>query len=99
MSINPDAKRGTSAIVDYDDTGYTVLVANSFASIDIQPVDDEWSSGEEIPVVLMDEDLNLNSRFDEDLDLFNPGVPLIPSVQIGSPLTMENAGRAAASSI
>ena len=99
LSINPDAQRGTSAIVDYDDTGYTVLVSNSFASIDIQPIDDEWSSGEEIPVVLMDQDLNLNSRFDEDLDLFNPGVPLIPSVQIGSPLTMEDAGITAASDL
>ena len=98
LSINPDAQRGTSAIVDYDDTGYTVLVGNTFATIDIQPVDDEWSSGEEIPVVLMDDDLNQNSRFDEDLDLFNPDVPLIPSVQIGSPLTMENAARVALAS-
>jgi len=88
LSIASGAIRGTSAIADYDDTGYTILVANDFATIDIQPIDDEWSSGEEIPVVLMDEDLNLNSRFDEDLDLNNPGVPLIPSVTIGSPLTL-----------
>ncbi len=91
LSINSAAQRGTSAIVDYDDTGYTVLVSNDFASIDIQPIDDEWSSGEEIPVVLLDDDLNLNSRFDEDLDLNNPNIPLIPSVRIGSPTTLAAA--------
>jgi hypothetical protein len=88
LSINGDAQRGTSAIVEYDDTGYTILVANEFAVIDIQPIDDEWSSGEEIPVILFDDDQNLNSRFDEDLDLNNPDIPLIPSVKIGSPITM-----------
>ena len=87
--ITDGALRGTSATVNWDDTGYSVVVDFDYAAIDIQPIDDTWNSGEEIPVVLNDKDANLNSRFDEDLDLNNPAVDLVPSVTIGSPLTLE----------
>jgi plastocyanin len=86
--ITDNALRGTSASVDYNETPATILVGFSFGNIDIQPVDDEWSSGEEIPVILVDGDANRNSRADEDLDLFNPNVMLIPSLQTGSPTTL-----------
>ena len=86
--VTSDAKRGTSATITWDDTGYTALVDFDYASIDIQPVDDEWNSGEAIPVVLSDADANLNSRFDEDLDLNNPQVDVIPSILVGAPLTL-----------
>jgi hypothetical protein len=87
--VTSDAKRGTSATLTWDDTGHTALVDFDYAHIDIQPVDDEWSSGEAIPVVLTDADANLNSRFDEDLDLNNPRVDIIPSILVGSPITLE----------
>ena len=86
--IRNDAPRGTSASFDYNETGLTVLVGLVFGSIDIIPVDDEWNSGEEIPVELFDGDANTNSRADEDLDLNNPDVALIPSLQTGSPTTL-----------
>jgi len=89
--ITNDAKRGTSATIDYNETAVTILVGLSFASIDIMPVDDEWSSGEEIPIELKDNDANKNSRADEDLDLNKPDVDLIPSLQTGDPLTMDDA--------
>ena len=54
LRITEDARRGTSAVVDYNDTPTTVLVAHDFATIDIQPSNDDWASGEAIPVVLMD---------------------------------------------
>ena len=60
----------------------------TFATIDIQPIDDEWNSGEEIPVVLIDNDANKNSRADEDLDLNVNGTDLIPSLQTGDPFTL-----------
>jgi hypothetical protein len=88
IKITNDAKRGTSASIDYNETPATILVGFSFGSIDIQPIDDEWSSGEEIPVILVDADANLNSRADEDLDLFNPNVALIPALQTGNPATL-----------
>ena len=88
LKITTDAKRGTSATVDYNDSPVTVLVGFDFASIDIIPTDDEWSSGEEIPIVIVDADQNKNSRADEDLDLDNTDVTLIPTLSTGDPFTI-----------
>ena len=87
--ILSDAKRGTSASIDYNEDPVTILVGLSFGNIDIMPVDDEWNSGEEIPVKLVDNDANQNSRADEDLDLNNPSVALIPALKTGSPNTLK----------
>ncbi len=86
----PLFERGITATIDYNDTPVSILAGYISGSIDIQPVDDEWNSGEEIPVVVNDHDLNLNSRADEDLDLFNPDVDHIPTLETGSPITLEN---------
>ena len=86
--ITDDAKRGTSASIDYNESPATILVGLTFGSVDIMPVDDEWSSGEEISVEVADNDANKNSRADEDLDLNNPDVDLIPSLKTGSPATL-----------
>jgi hypothetical protein len=88
IQITNNAGRGTSASIDYNETPVTILVSFAFGSIDIKPVDDEWSSGEEIPVVLVDADANQNSRADEDLDFNNPNVALIPALKTGSPATL-----------
>jgi hypothetical protein len=92
LKIVSDANRGTSASLDYNETPVTILVGHSFASVDIQPIDDEWSSGEEIPVVIVDGDANKNSRADEDLDLNDPTVSLIPALKTGDPVTLGEAG-------
>jgi hypothetical protein len=89
--ITSDAPRGKSATITYDDP-LTILVGFGFGTIDIQAPEGEWNSGEDIPVVLTDSDANKNSRADEDLDLFNPDVDLIPSLRIGSPFTLGNNG-------
>ena len=88
LKITTNAARGTSASIDYNETPITVLVGFDFASIDIVPVDDEWSSGEEIPVIVIDGDQNKNSRADEDLDLDNPDATLIPALTTGNPFTI-----------
>ncbi len=88
IKVTGSAARGTSATIDYNETPATVLIGHDFATIDIQPIDDEWSSGEEIPVVLVDGDANKNSRVDEDLDLNDPNVTLIPSLVTGDPFTL-----------
>jgi len=82
--------RGTSATIDYNDSPISFVVQNSFATLDmdVSAIGDEWNSGEEIPVTLVDQDLNLNSRADEDLDVNNPNVGLIPSLTVGSPFTL-----------
>ena len=86
---DPIFERGQSATIDYNDTPVSILTGYITGSVDIQPIDDEWSSGEAIPVVVDDHDLNLNSRADEDLDLFSPTVDHIPTLETGSPITLE----------
>ena len=86
---DPEFVRGQSATIEYNDDPVSVLTGYITGSVDIQPVDDEWSSGEAIPVVIDDHDLNLNSRADEDLDLFNPLIDHIPTLETGSPITLE----------
>jgi len=86
--ITSNAKRGTSASIDYNETPVTILVGFSFGSVNIQPVDEEWSSGEEIPVTIVDADANRNSRADEDLDFNDPNVALIPALKTGTPATL-----------
>jgi hypothetical protein len=92
LAINADAPRGKSGTIDYNDTPKTVLVGLSFATIDMFPVDDEWNSGEVMPIVVVDNDANLNSRVDEDLDLNLPDVPLIPALKTGAPFTLGFSG-------
>ena len=90
--MNTGAARGTSATIDYNETAVTILTGFDFATIDIQPIDDEWNSGEEIPIIIVDGDANRNSRADEDLDLNNPAVSLIPALETGDPFTLGEAG-------
>ena len=94
LKITSTAARGTSATIDYNETPVTVLVGFNFATVDIQPTDAEWTSGEEIPVVIVDGDANRNSRADEDLDLNNVDTALIPALSTGDPYTLAEAGLA-----
>ena len=85
------APRGTSATFDYNDSAQSFVVANDFGVIDMEEasVGDEWNSGEALTVTLIDQDLNKNSASDEDLIMINTTrTHLIPSLQIGSPLSL-----------
>jgi hypothetical protein len=99
LKITSNAKRGTSATIDYNAAPVTILVGFSFATVDIQPTDAEWTSGEEIPVIIVDGDANKNSRADEDLDLFDTNVQLIPALETGDPFTIGEAGLTAAQAL
>src|SRR3989338_564025 len=87
--------RGKTAQLAYDDVSYSILVGTSFAtvSMDESAIGGEWNSGETIDVTLVDNDQNLNSKVDEDLDVNNKDVSIFPAVKIGSPITLasENA--------
>jgi hypothetical protein len=99
IEIEALAPRGKSASIDYNETPKSIVVGFGFASVDIKPVDAEWNSGEEIPVSTTDSDANKNSRADEDLDLFNADVALLPSLRIGTPFTLGNNGTETTNSI
>jgi hypothetical protein len=92
LAINNGAIRGTSGTITYAD-GHSILVGNDFATISIDPVDDTWNSGEEIPVVLVDQDQNKNSRADEDLTVKSyTSSRLIPALETGDPFTIGENG-------
>jgi hypothetical protein len=90
--IRATAARGTSASIDYNDSPVTILVGHNFATLDIQSPTGEWNSGEATPVTLVDGDANQNSRADENLDLNNPDVKLIPALTTGDPFTLGESG-------
>ena len=96
IRVATDAPRGTTATVDYNDSPTSVLVANFFGTIDMDAtaLGGEWNSGEEIPVTLTDQDVNLNSKVDEDIDVSDSRFTLIPSLRIGSPITLAGLGGA-----
>src|SRR3989344_1757605 len=88
--------RGKTAQLAYDDISYSILVGTSFAtlSMDESAIGGEWNSGETIDVTLVDNDANLNSKVDEDLDLFDNSTKIIPTISIGSPFTIKNGDNA-----
>ena len=88
IRVRADILRGTSATINYNDTPQSILMGFEDATLDIQPVDRDWNSGEEIPFVLVDVDANKNSRANEDLDLFSANVDLIPALSTGTPATL-----------
>ncbi|MDC0036036.1 hypothetical protein OAI97_01025 [Nitrosopumilus sp.] len=96
LDVSTTAIRGTTATFDYNDTTQSFTVTNDFGVIDLDEtsVGDEWNSGEALAITLTDQDLNLNTWLDEDLTVGSTassqyvGSNLIPSMQIGSPLTI-----------
>ena len=77
--------RGKTAVIDYNDNDTDVVIGFDFATVDIQPVDDTWNSGEEISVIITDQDANKNGMLDEDLLINDPNVDIIPTLMTGSP--------------
>jgi hypothetical protein len=88
IEIKSDAARGKSAVITYDDSSSSIVVGNSFGILDISIDDDEWNSGETATVTLTDNDLNKNSRSDEDLAVSNQATRLIPTLVTGNPFTL-----------
>ncbi len=88
IATTSSAARGKSATIDYNETPKSVVIGFGFASVDMAAVDAEWNSGQEIPVRVTDSDANKNSRADEDLDLNNADVSIIPGLRIGTPFTL-----------
>ena len=85
ITTGDDTLRGKTAVIDYNDNDTDVVIGFDFATVDIQPIDDTWNSGEEIPVIVTDQDANKNGMLDEDLLINDPNVDIIPTLMTGSP--------------
>ena len=87
LKISDDVRRGASAIITYDGDDTDVIVEHSEATIEIQSPDDVWTSGLAIPIVIVDGDVNKNSRDSDDVDLTDPD-SIIPTLVTGNPFTI-----------
>ena len=87
FSIVDDAPRDSSATITYDGTTTGILVKYIQATINIQSPDDVWTSGLAIPITLVDDDANKNSRDSDDIELTNPD-SIIPTLVTGDPFTL-----------
>jgi len=97
IGILSDAPRGQTGIIDYNDQPISVLTGFTTASVSLDEptltVGDGFNllrPGTEIPIILTDPDQNFNSAADDDLDVFRDS-SLIPTLEIGNPITLENS--------
>ena len=87
LSIVDDAPRDASATITYDGTTTGILVKHLQATANIQSPDDVWTSGLAIPITIVDDDANKNSRDSNDVVLTDP-VSIIPTLVTGDPFTL-----------
>jgi len=88
-----DAKiRDKSGIIEYnaDKSSIFVKYFGGTIDMDIASIDGEWSSGEPLTVVITDQDANTNTKLDNDFDVSDAIFTVIPTIEIGSPTTLES---------
>ena len=97
IGILKDAPRGETGIIDYNDKPISVLTGFTTGSVSLDEptltVGDDFNllrPGTEVPIILTDPDQNFNSGTDDDLDVFQD-FSLIPTFEIGDPITLENS--------
>ena len=94
IKITDNAPRGTSATITYSEMSHTIFAQYADANFLLQSLDIEGDSSHTFLIEIFDSDFNKNSRTDEDLDLFNPDVKIIPSLKTGSPVTLASINKA-----
>jgi len=84
--------RGDTGVIEYNDQKTSVLVDYFGGSvlIDVASIDGDWSSGEPIDIIIVDEDVNTNTLLDNDFDVSDANYLTIPAITIGSPITLSD---------
>lgn len=97
IAILGDAPRGQTGQIEYDQKSISVLTGSSTSSVSInEPIltvgggSKSLKPGTKFPVSLLDPDQNINSGIKDDLDVFRD-TSLIPTLEIGNPITLGNA--------
>ena len=95
LKIANDSPRGHSGVIQYNDRSLSVLTSSSTASLSFEPrleVDStsDWRSGTRVPVKLYDPDQDISTTKRDILDA-SVASSIIPTIQIGSPLTLRGA--------
>ena len=87
LTIADDAQRGAAATIEYDGSITGIQVQHSTATIEIQSPDGVWASGSAVPIVVVDGDVNKNSRADDDLSVSDIN-SIVPTLVTGDPFTL-----------
>ncbi len=90
IGILSTAPRGLTGSIQYNDVTQSILTGTFTASIGISMDVGNLEPGKKASVTLTDNDQNLNAGDDDDLDVFR-STAIIPTLQIGDPLTLEDA--------
>ena len=87
LRVTDDASRDASASITYDGTETGIDIKFNTATIDITSPGDVWTSGSAIPIVVVDNDANKNSRADDDLSVSDIN-SIVPTLVTGDPFTL-----------
>jgi len=97
ITILGDAPRGQTGQIEYNEKSISVLTGSTTSSVSInEPIltvgggSKSLKPGTKFPVSLLDPDQNINSGIKDDLDVFRD-TSLIPTLEIGNPITLGNA--------
>ena len=98
LKIQSNAPRGQTGSINYNSKSISVLTGFSTASVSVTDkpslkIGDGVTtlrSGTEYPVILVDNDQNINSGSRDHLDVFRDSA-IIPTLTIGNPITLENS--------
>lgn len=94
ISVRHDAPRGHAAAISYNDDTISLLTGTESADISlgrpslVMDVSGPLLPGTKIPIILVDEDQNLNSGIRETLDVFR-STAIIPTLHLGILLRLE----------
>ena len=91
LRVSSDAPRDRTATIGYDDSDASVKIRHSVASISIDAPEDVWTSGLAVPITVVDDDANKNSRADETLGAISDSgdtISEIPILVTGTPYSL-----------
>ena len=90
LGILSNAPRGQSAIIQYNDENTSIISGSFTASISLDASGGNFEAGSEAIVTVVDADQNVNTGERDSLKIFR-STALIPSLELGNPITLEDA--------
>ena len=91
LETTPDETlRDLDFTIDYNDTTENRIVTffQGLVKMDLSSIASEWGSGESLTVNISDQDENKNTLKDDDFAVSDSSFGGIPTVEIGSPMTL-----------
>ncbi|MFB5630319.1 MAG: peptidase [Nitrosopumilaceae archaeon] len=90
IGIQPNAPRGQSATITYNDQTTSILSGSTTASISMSSASGKLIPGQLNTITLTDNDQNTNSGSRDILNVFRD-TAIIPTLKLGQPITLDKA--------